>query len=184
MSIFGTDYDGRKAVPIFDGAVMYFPKALAAVAHVSVLGNQQHNPGEPLHWARGKSNDQRNTALRHMIDHAAGERYDTDGARHLAKAAWRILAALELDIEAEQKTAELAAAAAQAAAGAAQVGEGAVDRDVAYFLRETADGKPHCGDKDCPFCWPTGSEAPFCLQHQMRFIGDKCPRCAVAEQGC
>lgn len=102
MSIFGTDYDGRKAQPIFDGVIMYFPKALAAVAAVSVAGNKQHNPGEKLHWARGKSMDQMNTAQRHMIDHAGGERYDTDKTRHLAKAAWRILAELELDIEAEQ----------------------------------------------------------------------------------
>jgi hypothetical protein len=66
--LFGTDYEGRKAIPIFEGVVMYFPKALAAVAEVSHAGNQQHNPGEPLHWARGKSMDQYNTALRHMMD--------------------------------------------------------------------------------------------------------------------
>lgn len=98
---FPTDDKARKAIPIFDGAVMYFPKALGAVAQVSKIGNDQHNPGEPMHWARGKSMDQYNTALRHMIDAKSGVRYDTDGGRHLAKAAWRILAALELDIEAE-----------------------------------------------------------------------------------
>lgn len=97
-----TDYNARKALPIFDGYLMYFPDAAAAVADVSVRGNTQHNPGEPLHWARGKSMDQFNTAVRHMMDHGVGNRYDTDGARHLAKAAWRVLAALQLDIEAEQ----------------------------------------------------------------------------------
>ena len=91
----------RKAIPLFDGAVMYFPNALAAVAEVSRIGNEQHNPGQPLHWARGKSMDQFNTALRHLVDHRMGVRYDNDGGRHLAKAAWRILAALQLDIEAE-----------------------------------------------------------------------------------
>jgi hypothetical protein len=30
------------------------------------------------------------------------ETWETDGGRHLAKAAWRILAALQLDIEAER----------------------------------------------------------------------------------
>lgn len=116
--LFGTDYNGRKAMQIFEGAIMYFPKAFAAMAAVSVAGNAQHNPGEPLHWARGKSMDQYNTALRHMMDHRMGggravpftkenngwipERYDTDGVRHLAKALWRIAAALELDIEAEE----------------------------------------------------------------------------------
>ena len=91
----------RKALPIFDGVVMYFPDAVSAIAEVSRIGNDQHNPGEPLHWARGKSMDQYNTALRHLVDHRRGKRYDTDGARHLAKAAWRVLAALQLDIEAE-----------------------------------------------------------------------------------
>lgn len=101
-SVFPSDDKGRKSVPIFDGAVMYFPKALAAVADVSRIGNEQHNPGKPLHWNRTTSMDQFNTALRHLIDHGCGFRRDSDGARHLAKAAWRILAALELDIEAEQ----------------------------------------------------------------------------------
>jgi hypothetical protein len=120
-NLFGNDYDGRKAIPIFEGVVMYFPKALAAVAEVSYAGNQQHNPGEPLHWSRDKSTDQYNTALRHMMDHRMGggrlkpqqegqslnngwikEPRDKDGVRHLAKAAWRILAALQLAIEEEE----------------------------------------------------------------------------------
>lgn len=94
----------RKALPIWDGVIMYFPDALAAVAQVSKLGNDQHNPGEPLHWARGKSMDQMNTGFRHMVDHGTGTRYDDGGkTRHLAKAAWRILAALQLDIEQERE---------------------------------------------------------------------------------
>ena len=117
-ALFGEDYNGRKAVPIFEGVLMYFPKALGAVAEVSHAGNAQHNPGEPLHWARGKSMDQYNTALRHMMDHRMGggrasvfdlknngwipEPLDKDGVRHLAKAAWRVLAALELAIEEEE----------------------------------------------------------------------------------
>lgn len=96
-----TEDKARKALPIFDGCLMYFPDALLAVSEVSRIGNEQHNPGEPLHWARGKSMDQFNTGLRHQMDHRLGVRYDSDGARHLAKAAWRILAALQLDIEAE-----------------------------------------------------------------------------------
>lgn len=95
-----TSDEDRKALPIWDGVVMYFPDALAAIAAVSKAGNDQHNPGEPLHWARGKSMDQMNTAFRHMLDHGVGRRYDGK-ERHLAKAAWRILAALQLDIEAE-----------------------------------------------------------------------------------
>jgi Domain of unknown function (DUF5664) len=100
-----TDYAARKALPIFEGVLMYFPDAIAAVAAVSEAGNRQHNPGEPLHWARDKSTDQFNTAVRHLLDHRTGGRYDIDKTRHLAKAAWRVLAALQLDIEAEQLTA-------------------------------------------------------------------------------
>lgn len=92
------DYDGRKALPIWTGVVEYFPDALLEVAAVSKAGNDQHNPGQPLHWAREKSTDQLNTAARHMMQRGTK---DTDGRRHLAKAAWRILAELQLEIEAE-----------------------------------------------------------------------------------
>ncbi len=94
-----TDDKARKALPIFTGFLMYFPDACAAVAEVSRIGNDQHNPGEPRHLAREKSTDQLNTAQRHMIDHGMGVVRDTDGAYHLAKAAWRLLAELQLQIE-------------------------------------------------------------------------------------
>lgn len=105
------DDAARKRMPVFDGLLMYFPLACLAVSEVSKAGNDQHNPGEPLHWARGKSMDQMNTAVRHLMDHGMGNRYDYDAAgkctgRHLAKAAWRVLAALQLDIEAESAEAE------------------------------------------------------------------------------
>ncbi len=98
-----TDDKERKALPIFDGVLMYFPDAIAAVAAVSKAGNDQHNPGEPLHWARGKSMDQMNTAVRHMMDHGMGRSKDTDDTWHLAKAAWRILAQLQMAIETERE---------------------------------------------------------------------------------
>lgn len=113
MSLFGDNYKARKVLKIFDGAVMYFPKALAAVSVVSVAGNEQHNPGEPLHWARGKSMDQFNTCMRHLIEYRDGYLYAEDlppevlacleghPVRTLAQAAWRLLAALELAIEEE-----------------------------------------------------------------------------------
>jgi len=94
-----TDDKARKALPIFTGPMMYFPDALLAIAAVCKAGNDQHNPGEPLHWAREKSTDQLNTALRHMMDHGTGNRMDVDGTYHLAKAAWRLLAELQLSIE-------------------------------------------------------------------------------------
>jgi hypothetical protein len=83
-------------VPLYSGLVKYFPDALIAVASLSFIGNEQHNPGEPLHWARDKSTDQEDTLLRHLFE--AGT-VDVDGVRHSTKVAWRALAALQLEIE-------------------------------------------------------------------------------------
>ena len=96
-----TDDKARKALPVFTGVVLYFPDALLAVAEVSRIGNDQHNPGEPLHWARGKSMNQMDTSMRHQMDHGTGTLKDTDGAWHLAKAIWRLCAELQLTIERE-----------------------------------------------------------------------------------
>jgi hypothetical protein len=81
-----------------EGLLWYFPNALAAVAAVSKAGNDQHNPGEPMHHARGKSMDHADCIMRHLVD--AGT-IDTDGQRHSAKVAWRALALLQEEIERE-----------------------------------------------------------------------------------
>ncbi len=91
------DAASRKGVPIMEGCLDYFPAALAAVAAVSKAGNDQHNPGQPMHWSRGKSGDHANCAARHLIDRG---RIDSDGHRHSAKAAWRTLANLQEELEA------------------------------------------------------------------------------------
>lgn len=103
-----TDDRARKALPIFRGPLMYFPDALLEVAAVCKAGNDQHNPGEPMHWSRVKSMEQLDTALRHMMDHGMGTPRDTDGRYHMAKAAWRCLAELQLQIERDRKAAESA----------------------------------------------------------------------------
>jgi len=90
----------RKATPLFTGCYNYFPKALAAIARVSLAGNEQHNPGSPLHWDRSKSGDELDACARHMQD--AGK-LDDDGHRHSAKMAWRALANLEKEIEANEQ---------------------------------------------------------------------------------
>jgi hypothetical protein len=92
-----TDPAARKAVPVFSGALKYFPRAIAAVAELSRVANDQHNPGEPMHWARGKSTDHGNKIIRHLLD--AGT-VDSDGTRHSAKVAWRALALLQEELEA------------------------------------------------------------------------------------
>ena len=91
-----TDKNKRKQIPIFTGLVKYFPKALAEVARVSYIGNQQHHPDKPLHWDRSKSTDELDALTRHLFQ--AGET-DTDGMRHSAKVAWRALANLEKELE-------------------------------------------------------------------------------------
>lgn len=87
---------GRKNVPMVTGLLDYFPYALAAVAHTSWVGNDQHNPGEKLHWAREKSTDHADCILRHLVDRG---KTDTDGVLHSAKMAWRALALLQLELE-------------------------------------------------------------------------------------
>lgn len=89
----------RKKIPLYSGLLKYFPDALVEVAHVSYIGNQQHNPGEPLHWAREKSQDQEDTIMRHLLESGT---IDSDGVRHSAKVAWRALAMLQLEIEKER----------------------------------------------------------------------------------
>jgi len=92
-----TDATGRKAHPVASGVMDYFPDALVAIAHVSKQGNDQHNPGQPLHWARGKSADEADALIRHFLQRGG---FDTDGLRHSAKMAWRALALLQKEIEA------------------------------------------------------------------------------------
>lgn len=90
----------RKEFPIARGVLDYFPDAIAEVAHVSKVGNDQHNPGQPMHWAKEKSTDHADCIVRHLIDR--GKR-DSDGVRHSAKVAWRALALLQIELEEECK---------------------------------------------------------------------------------
>ena len=83
------------------GVLDYFPRAIMAVANVSYVGNEQHNPGQPMHWAKDKSTDHADCILRHLAERGT---LDDDGLRHAAKVAWRALALLETELEAlEQK---------------------------------------------------------------------------------
>jgi hypothetical protein len=94
-----SDAKERKSIPIGTGVLDYFPAALAEVARVSHQGNLQHNgPDAPLHWARAKSQDQADTIIRHFLERGG---IDVDGMRHSAKLAWRALALLQLELEAE-----------------------------------------------------------------------------------
>lgn len=62
------DSNVRKDIPIRSGCIDYFPAAIAGVAMHSVMGNNKHNPGQPLHHARGKSMDHADCIDRHLTD--------------------------------------------------------------------------------------------------------------------
>lgn len=91
-----TDAAARKRLPIYSGVIRYFPHAIAAVAELSKIGNDQHNPGLPLQWAKEKSSDEPDALARHLTDMAIDQRHrDPDGVMAAVKLAWRALANLE-----------------------------------------------------------------------------------------
>lgn len=94
----GDDPKVRKDTPITSGVLDYFPLALAGVARISKAGNDQHNPGQPLTWARGKSFDHADCIARHLIQRGTP---DTDGLSHTGKLAWRALALYQEELEAQ-----------------------------------------------------------------------------------
>lgn len=104
MSKLPTDAKARKACPVATGVLDYFPLALAEVAHVSYVGNAQHNgEGTPLKWDRSKSSDESDALIRHFLERGT---IDIDGCRHSGKLVWRALALLEKELEAVQAPVE------------------------------------------------------------------------------
>ncbi len=101
----------RKATPVFSGVLAYFPDALEEIAKLSKIGNDQHNPGQTLHWAKEKSTDEPDALVRHLLDYARDRAKDelaadTDGVPHLARVAWRALALLQRACDKRPKSAE------------------------------------------------------------------------------
>jgi hypothetical protein len=94
------DTKARKEIPLATGVFDYFPDALIAVARLSMKANTRHNPGEYLHWSKGKSNDHDNCAMRHFVDRG---KFDAEwGESHTVEYAWRALARLQTEIEASR----------------------------------------------------------------------------------
>ncbi len=91
-----TDAKARKQIPVASGFFFYFPDAICAVAELSRIGNDQHNPGSPLHWDRSKSGDELDALSRHLLESGT---IDTDGVRHSVKLAWRAMANLQKELE-------------------------------------------------------------------------------------
>lgn len=94
-----SDSAERKTMPMATGVLDYFTDALADVAQISYKGNQKHNPGEPLHWSRGKSADHADCIMRHLAERGS---FDAEGNRHSAQMVWRGLALLQEEIELER----------------------------------------------------------------------------------
>ena len=95
------DSKTRKGMPLFSGCLMYFPDALLAVAEHSRKGNDKHNPGQPLHWAKDKSSDHADCIARHLVD--IGPNWDNIdpefNSLHATALAWRALALLQTVLE-------------------------------------------------------------------------------------
>ena len=90
------DSDVRQQYPLWDGLFAYFPAALCEVARWSRVGNEKHNPGEELHWAREKSTDHPNRILRHLLDY---DQEDENGFIEAVALAWRALALCQTELE-------------------------------------------------------------------------------------
>jgi len=81
---------------LYTNFLLPFGDALAECAHLSVVGNEQQNPGAPLHWDRSKSTDHGDSMVRHLKDSG---KFDKDGCRHTTKVLWRAQAQLEIGLE-------------------------------------------------------------------------------------
>ena len=95
--------NNRKRIPIYSGVMKYFPDAIREVAKCSYAGQQQHNPDKPLAWDRTKSGDELDALMRHLTDYSEGVEFDEDNVPHLAKVAWRALAALQKYVESKDE---------------------------------------------------------------------------------
>lgn len=92
----GEKHAERKACPLARGALYYFPDALMELARLSAVGNEQHNKGQPMHWAFSKSSDHGDCILRHQADY---DEEDDDGVLHAVKVLWRAAAQLQTLLE-------------------------------------------------------------------------------------
>jgi hypothetical protein len=84
----------RKTYPVYSGFMVYFPRAIAEVAHLSYKGNQQHHSDKPLHWDMDKSGDEKDCLARHMIDEIVSTTKESQ-IDEATRMAWRAMANLE-----------------------------------------------------------------------------------------
>lgn len=92
------DAAARTEYPMAEGLLDYFPNALAEVAKLSHRATQQHHPDAGMHWDRSKSTEHADKIMRHLVDRG---KLDDKGLRHSAMVAWRALALLQEELEAD-----------------------------------------------------------------------------------
>jgi hypothetical protein len=74
---------------------MYFPDATAQVALHSFESNEQHNPGQALHWNRAKSSDEMDAMCRHIVDGTSPTLTLDEQILEQRAVAWRAMAQLQ-----------------------------------------------------------------------------------------
>ena len=95
--------DGGK-LPIMQGALGRFPRAIAAVAEISQFGAQKYGTYDGWETVENAFTRYRDAMHRHEIARLRGERVDPEsGLMHLAHFAWGALATLELALREEEK---------------------------------------------------------------------------------
>lgn len=92
-----TDSAARKAIPLGTFLLTYFPDAFVAMARLSAVANDKHNPNEPMHWSREKSTDHLDCLMRHLMEHDKVDPEDSE--LHIVKVAWRACAMAQLALE-------------------------------------------------------------------------------------
>lgn len=93
--------------PMFEGLLLYFPRALQEVAKVSAYGKNKHGfKYRDRGFLRPEYTEDMytNAAIRHVVDHCLDGpiNHEDGGVRHRAQAAWDLLAALEKELMREQ----------------------------------------------------------------------------------
>lgn len=95
--------DQRKEMPVFRGAIRYFPDALKLVAMLSLRADRKHSPDadpndmDRPQWVKGKSADHEDCLVRHLSE--IGTFDDEVGLDHRVHVAWRGLAQLQAAID-------------------------------------------------------------------------------------
>lgn len=201
MSVLPRDDKERKNLPLFKMICGYFPKALREVTRVCVANNVRYNPDRTpndINWARGKSTDQLGSLFRHILEArvdglvfedlppevqaACGPGFER--VYVLAEAAWRALAALELQIEEQEAqvdlrkpdylgrtiqstTAPLSGTLQRLLPAGIPAGAG----NVAQGVNEAIDSAVEAGRYPFRECCPTlpesGMHSPACVRNQL-----------------